>query len=238
MNREAFLEKAKASGFQITAEQLERFVIYSDTLAEFNSKMDITAVTEEDEWLDRHFIDSIIALNMIPFGEKSKVIDVGTGGGFPGIPLLIMRPDIQMTLLDAQQKRTVFLDACLKRMGLTANVMHSRAEDAARQPACREQYDLAVSRAVAATPVLMELMIPFVKVGGCAVAWKGPGIYEEIPAVTKASRILGGEAPEILKASIPGREEWQHVLLVIKKEHSTIKKYPRKAGIPGKQPLA
>ena len=170
--------------------------------------------------------------------EGARIIDVGTGAGFPGIPLLILRPDLKLTLLDAQAKRIHFLEGVLAQLGLTAATLHARAEDAARLPEHREAYDAAVSRAVAPSPVLQELTLPFVRVGGKAIAWKGPGAEEEWERAKRAAFVLGGALRPPEPAPVPGRPEWNHVLLISEKERPTPKAYPRKAGTPSKKPLA
>ena len=165
------------------------------------------------------------------------MIDVGTGAGFPGMPLLILRPDLRMTFLDALQKRIAFLQDALSRLGLTAQTLHARAEDAARLPEHREGYDAAVSRAVANAAVLEELTLPFLREGGLAIAWKGPGVQEELTAARHAAFVLGGTVRGVVPAPVPGRADWQHVLLLTDKTGKTPKAYPRKAGTPGKKPL-
>lgn len=226
------------AGIPAPEEAAEKLGIYHALLLEYNQRMDLTAVLEDGEIIDRHYIDSLLPLSMpgmIP--DAGNVIDVGTGAGFPGMMLALFRPDLSFTLLDAQQKRLTFLEAVLKETG-TKNVtlVHARAEDGARTPALREQFDLAVARAVAAMPVLAEYLLPYVKVGGKALCWKGPGALEELPQAAKAARILGGRLGEAIPAPIPGRD-WQHILLPVFKETPTPKKYPRKAGTPGKEPL-
>ena len=153
------------------------------------------------------------------------------------MPLLILRPDLQMTFLDALQKRISFLEDALNRLGLKATTLHARAEDAARMAAHREQYDAAVSRAVANAATLQELTLPFIKKGGISIAWKGPGVAEEMTAAKRAAFLLGGTIRGTVDAPIPRREDWAHVLLLTDKTGVTPKTYPRKAGTPGKKPL-
>ncbi len=227
-----------AAGIPAPDEAAEKLGIYHTLLLDYNQRMDLTAVLEESEIIDRHYVDSLLPLSMpgmIP--DAGKVIDVGTGAGFPGMMLALFRPDLSFTLLDAQQKRLTFLEAVLKETGAkNVTLVHARAEDGARNPALRGQFDLAVARAVAAMPVLTEYLLPYVKVGGKALCWKGPGAIEELPQASKAAKILGGRLGEAVPALIPGRD-WQHILLPVFKEASTPKKYPRKAGTPGKEPL-
>lgn len=215
---------------------LDRLARYHALLTEWNARIDLTAVLEPEEMVDRHYLDSAapLALDLIPQG--ARVIDVGTGAGLPGIPLCILRPDLRVTLLDAQRKRVTFLQAAIEALDLPAQAVHMRAEDAARDEAHREAYDVAVSRAVAATPTLLELTLPFVRVGGRAIAWKGPGLQAELEQARRAAHLLGGALEGVLDAPVPGRD-WQHVLLVCAKRQKTARQYPRRAGLPGKNPL-
>lgn len=215
---------------------LDRLARYHALLTEWNARIDLTAVLEPEEMVDRHYLDSAapLALDLIPQG--ARVIDVGTGAGLPGIPLCILRPDLRVTLLDAQRKRVTFLQAAIEALDLPAQAVHMRAEDAARDEARREAYDVAVSRAVAATPTLLELTLPFVRVGGRAIAWKGPGLQAELEQARRAAHLLGGALEGVLDAPVPGRD-WQHVLLVCAKRQKTARQYPRRAGLPGKNPL-
>ena len=238
MNKErliAGLEKMGV-GFDMTA--IERFEAFHAILDEYNKKMDLTAVLDEDERIDRHDLDSAAPLAQGLLAPAAKVIDVGTGAGFPGMPLLILRPDLDMTFLDALNKRIVFIEDALSRLGLKATTLHARAEDAARMPAHREMYDAAVSRAVASAAVLEELTLPFVKTGGMAIAWKGPGVQDELTAARRAAFVLGGTVRGVTPAPVPGREDWAHCLLITDKTGKTPKTYPRKAGTPNKKPLA
>ena len=215
---------------------LDRLARYHALLTAWNARIDLTAVLEPEEMVDRHYLDSAapLALGLIPQG--ARVIDVGTGAGLPGIPLCILRPDLRVTLLDAQRKRVTFLQAAIEALDLPAQAVHMRAEDAARDEAHREAYDVAVSRAVAATPTLLELTLPFVRVGGRAIAWKGPGLQAELEQARRAAHLLGGALEGVLDAPVPGRD-WQHVLLVCAKRQKTARQYPRRAGLPGKNPL-
>ena len=211
---------------------------YHALLLDWNSRMDLTAVTEEDEMIDRHYVDSLMALTvpgLIP--EKGTLIDVGTGAGFPGLPLALALPECSVTLLDAQRKRLDFLQAVIDDLGVTnVTLVHSRAEDGARKPECRERFDVAVARAVAPLAVLAEYLLPYVKVGGKAVCWKGPALADELMQGRRAAFLLGGRAEEPISCGIPGRD-WQHLLLPIHKTQKTARQYPRKSGTPGKSPL-
>lgn len=238
MNRERLTNGLDALGIAYDQAAIERFEAFHAILDEYNQKMDLTAVLDEDERVDRHDLDSAAPLAKGLLAAGAKVIDVGTGAGFPGMPLLILRPDLTMTFLDALAKRIAFLQEALTRLGLTATALHARAEDAARMGAHREQYDAAVSRAVASSATLQELTLPFVKTGGLAIAWKGPGVQEEMDAARRAAFVLGGTVRGVVPAPVPGREDWAHCLLITKKTGRTPKVYPRKAGTPNRKPLA
>ena len=237
MNRERLKNGLEKMGIAADAAALERFEAFHAILDEYNARMDLTAVLDEDERVDRHDLDSAAPLPHGLLAAGARVIDVGTGAGFPGMPLLILRPDLRMTFLDALKKRILFLQDALSRLGLQAEALHARAEDAARLPLYRGQYDAAVSRAVAAAPVLQDLTLPFLRQGGLSIAWKGPGLSEEMTAARRAAFLLGGTVRGILDAPVPGREEWAHVLLITEKTGKTPDIYPRRAGTPGKKPL-
>ena len=238
MNKERLIAGLETMGVAFNQTAIERFEAFHAILDEYNKKMDLTAVLDEDERIDRHDLDSAAPLAQGLLLPEAKVIDVGTGAGFPGMPLLILRPDLKMTFLDALNKRILFIEDALKRLGLTATTLHARAEDAARMPAHREMYDAAVSRAVASAAVLEELTLPFVKTGGAAIAWKGPGVQDELTAARRAAFVLGGTVRGVTPAPVPGRDDWAHCLLITDKTGKTPKTYPRKAGTPNKKPLA
>ncbi len=238
MNTERLTNGLTAMGVAFDQNAVDRFAAYCDILDEYNAKMDLTAVLSDDERIDRHFLDSAAPLAQGLIAPDAHIIDVGTGAGFPGVPLLILCPTLRMTLLDALAKRVNFLNDALARLGLTAATLHARAEDAARMPEHRAQYDVAVSRAVASAAVLQELTLPFVKTGGLSVAWKGPGVADELTAARRAAFVLGGTVRGVVPAPVPGRDDWNHVLLLTDKTGVTPKAYPRKAGTPNKKPLA
>ena len=238
MNRERLTSGLEMMGVAFDQTAIERFEAFHAILDEYNQKMDLTAVLDEDERIDRHDLDSAAPLAKGLLLPESKIIDVGTGAGFPGMPLLILRPDLKMTFLDALNKRILFLEDALGRLGLTATTLHARAEDAAKMPAHREMYDAAVSRAVASAAVLQELTLPFVKTGGTAIAWKGPGVQDEMVAAKRAAFVLGGTVRGVENAPVPRRDDWAHCLLITDKTGKTPKAYPRKAGTPNKKPLA
>ncbi|MBQ7886985.1 MAG: 16S rRNA (guanine(527)-N(7))-methyltransferase RsmG [Clostridia bacterium] len=238
MNKERLTSGLDALGIAYDQTAIERFEAFHAILDEYNQRMDLTAVLDEDERIDRHDLDSAAPLAQGLLLPNSKVIDVGTGAGFPGMPLLILRPDIEMTFLDALNKRILFLQDALGRLGLKATTLHARAEDAARMSEHREMYDAAVSRAVASAAVLQELTLPFVRQGGLAIAWKGPGVQEELTAAKRAAFVLGGTVRGVTPAPVPNRDDWAHCLLITDKTGKTPKTYPRKAGTPNKKPLA
>lgn len=232
------LERASARyGLPLDAKQIEKFGIYYRLLIEWNAKMNLTAITEPREVAVKHIVDSLTALRGIEERDSLHLIDVGTGAGFPGIPLKIVRPDLQLTLLDSLKKRVHFLETVVEALGLEgAECLHGRAEEAARQSALRERFDIAVSRAVARLPVLAEYLLPFVRIGGTAIALKGLHSEEEAKESERAVKILGGRAIESIPVALPGLSD-KRAVLVIKKERPTPKAYPRKAGKPAKEPL-
>ena len=232
------LERASALyGLPLDAKQIEKFGIYYRLLIEWNAKMNLTAITEPREVAVKHIVDSLTALRGIEERDSLRLIDVGTGAGFPGIPLKIVRPDLQLTLLDSLKKRVHFLETVVEALGLEGvKCLHGRAEEAARQSALRERFDIAVSRAVARLPVLAEYLLPFVCIGGTAIALKGLHSEEEAKEAERAVKILGGRAIESIPVALPGLSD-KRAVLVIKKERTTPKAYPRKAGKPAKEPL-
>ncbi len=211
---------------------------YHELLLDWNTRMDLTAVTDEAEMIDKHYVDSLSALavpGLIP--TKGSLIDVGTGAGFPGLPLALACPDLKVTLMDAQQKRLNFLQAVIDDLGVrNVTLVHARAEDGAQFPNHREKYDLAVARAVASLAVLSEYLLPYVKVGGQALCWKGPALADELTLGRKAAFLLGGTVGDAIPCAFPGRN-WEHQLLVMNKTQKTARQYPRKAGTPSKAPL-
>ena len=227
---------AQRMGIALDAQACERFARYYELLVEGNTRMNLTAVLEPEEAVDRHFLDCLapVAQGLLP--EGAKVVDVGTGAGFPGLPLLIARPDLKLTLVDALNKRLGFIQGVLDELGLQAEIVHMRAEDFSRKPEYREQYDIAAARAVAVVSPLMEYLLPCVRRGGFALCWKGPDISQEAEAARKAIFLLGGKARQPIGYEIPDRD-WQHNLFIVDKVSNTPKTYPRKAGTPSKSPL-
>ena len=214
----------------LSAEQLAQFETYYTMLADWNTRVNLTAITDPEGVAKKHFLDSLAAAPYLKTG--ANVADVGTGAGFPGLPLLILRPDLELTLMDSLQKRLTFLDAVLKELGLHATCVHARAEDAGQDPRYREQFDAALTRAVSALPVLAELTLPLVKVGGVSIAYKADAT-EELAQAGHALEVLHARAERIAIPSDYGARE----LVLLTKEAVTPKQYPRKAGTPSKNLL-
>ncbi|MBQ7036662.1 MAG: 16S rRNA (guanine(527)-N(7))-methyltransferase RsmG [Clostridia bacterium] len=222
-----------AFGITPTAEMIEKFALYEKLLLEWNEKMNLTAITAHDEVVNKHFVDSISCQSLLPKG--ATLADVGTGAGFPGLPLKIVRPDIKVTLIDALQKRLTFLDTVIEALGLSdIETVHLRAEDAGRTK-MRESFDAVTARAVANLPVLCEYCLPLVKKGGVFLALKGRDGAEEAKNSAKALKILGGKIEEIYDKSW---QDMEHVVIAVRKEGQTPSAYPRKAGKPQKSPIS
>ncbi len=214
----------------LTDEACDKFVAYYDLLIDWNTRMNLTAITEPEEVVKKHFYDSLAALLYLKDG--AKVADVGTGAGFPAIPLLIMNPTLKITLVDSLQKRITFLEEVLKTLQLSAECVHARAEDFGRDPKVRGRFDATVSRAVASLPVLLELTVPLLRVGGKAYCYKGD-VSEELKIAKSALHLLHCTAETVPLASDYGAR----TLVICTKNAPTPSTYPRKAGLPSKKPL-
>lgn len=226
---------AAGEGIALTDAMLGQFDRYAALLVEWNKKINLTAITDPEGILIRHFLDSLFLLTCTPLPEGGSLIDVGTGAGFPSLPCRIARPDLDVTLLDSLQKRLVFLGELTAALGIEAHCLHARAEEAGKLPAYREQYDLATARAVARLRELTEYCLPFVKVGGCFAALKGPDLEEEIAEAKPAIRLLGGEIEEVSEYTLP--DESGRTIVVIRKISQTPAKYPRIPAKIKKQPI-
>ena len=220
-------------------EGVSQLLLYHQLLCEWNTRMNLTGNTDLSVMLAAHYADSLAPLAIEGlFPQNARLIDVGSGAGFPGVPLAIARPDLRITLLDSLQKRVRFLEAVKEACGLAnVQVRWGRAEDAAHDDKLREQYDIAAARAVAPSHVLCELLLPFVRVGGKMVCYKGPAAEEELALAKRAAFLLGGGVPQVIPVSVTGEEEWKHCVLVSEKNKAAPAQYPRKAGTPQKKPL-
>lgn len=218
-------------------DKYNKFIKYKEMIQEWNEKVNLTAITEDEEIMKKHFIDCIKAFNFEYLREAKSIIDVGTGGGFPGIPIKIMNDNTEVVLLDALNKRLNFLNEVITELKLNnIRTIHGRAEDFARDKNYREKFDIATSRAVANMTVLSEFCMPYVKVGGYFLALKGPAIEEELKEAKNAIGTLGGKIEGIIEVEIED-SDMKHNLVIIKKVKATDMRYPRKAGVVTKKPL-
>ena len=234
-NIEKIVPVCESFGLTLDDTAKARLNTYGNMLVEWNEKMNLTAITEPEEVLYKHFLDCLLFFKNVDVKQGAKVIDVGTGAGFPGMVLKIARPDIELTLMDGLNKRLTFLNAVLDELKLTAKTVHSRAEDGGKNKDFREKYDIACARAVANLPVLCEYCIPFVKVGGQFVAMKGSAASEELAAAGNAYKILGCEKATIICENL--RENEARAFIVAKKVSQTPPKYPRMGGKIAKSAL-
>ncbi len=224
-------------GISLTGHQMDQFLRYYELLVEWNQKMNLTAITEYDEVMKKHFIDSLSLVKIYNVAKPVTVIDVGTGAGFPGLALKIAYPAFKVTLLDSLKKRVNFLNSVINELNLEdVEAVHGRAEDYAKPDKLREKFDLCVSRAVACFPVLSEYCIPFVKVGCHFISYKSGKAAEEISDAGNAIALLGGRVVNQVGFQLPD-SDIQRNLIMIEKVKKTPGKYPRKAGIPGKEPI-
>ena len=221
-----------------TEETLEKYRLYMEGIIEWNEKVNLTSITDKDEFIKLHFIDSIMSVPCEEFQKAKKIIDVGTGGGFPGIPLALAAPDKEFVLMDSLNKRIKIINQLCEEIGITnVTAVHARAEELAKNKAHRQKYDLCVSRAVANLSTLSEYCLPFIKQGGWFLSYKGPDTDKELADAKKAIKILGGQIDREELAALES-SGLEHKIIFIKKVKDTPAKYPRKAGTPAKEPLA
>lgn len=224
-------------GLNLTEDQISAFNKYYELLYEWNKKINLTAITEPKDVAIKHMVDSLSCFKADLFKENTSLIDVGTGAGFPGLPLKIFYPSLKLTLLDSLNKRVKFLQLVVDELGLKdVEVIHARSEEAARNKKYREKFDLATARAVARLPIICEYCLPFVKDGGTFIALKGRQYEEEATQAQKAIKVLGGEIADIMPVKLPEIDD-KRAVIYIKKIKSTPKTYPRKAGTPERNPI-
>lgn len=236
-NTDKFKSGLSDLGIELTEKQIDQFLTYYEILVEKNKVMNLTAITEFDEVIEKHFLDSLSLIKVKDLHNRTNVLDLGTGAGFPGIPLKIAFPELNITLMDSLNKRILFLQDVINELGLTdIEAVHGRAEEAARNKKYREKYDLCVSRAVANISTLSEYCLPFVKLGGQFISYKSGNIDEELDSAKKGIKILGGTITDVHKFDL-GENKQGRSFVIIDKNQPTPKTYPRKAGTPSKNPL-
>lgn len=233
-----FENKLKELGIVLNDEQKRQFDSFYELLVEWNKVMNLTGITEYEEVNEKHFVDSLSITKAIDMNYVDNLIDIGTGAGFPGIPLKIAFPHLKVVLLDSLNKRIKFLNTVIEELELIdIETIHGRAEDFAKQGEYREQFDLCVSRAVANLSTLSEYCMPYIHTGGMFIPYKSGEIEEEVTGAKKAVHVLGGKIEDVVKFQLPGTEIGRS-FVKIKKYQNTPKKYPRKAGLPAKEPIA
>lgn len=235
MQNNYFNDLLLKNNIKLTDKQIEQFEFFKNELISWNNKINLTRITEEKDIYTKHFFDSLVPCKYI--NENDKIIDIGTGAGFPGIPIKIYFPNIKITLLDSVNKKILYLEDIIKKHNFNnINVIHGRAEDVANNKEYRECYDVAISRAVANMSTLVEYLLPFVKVNGKVICMKGPNIIDELEKSKKAINILGGKIEDVYEYKLPDTDI-KYNLIIIKKEKETPAEYPRKAGMPSEKPL-
>lgn len=238
MNRiKTLMEGTKEIPVELTDDQFNKFLNFKELIKEWNEKIDITTIIEDEDMDIKHFLDSLSLVPTGLFDSEKKILDMGTGGGFPGVPLKIYNEDLDITLMDSLNKRIVFLQDVIDKLGFNKiQAIHGRAEELGRQKNHREAYDICVSRAVASMETLVEYCLPFVKPSGYFIAMKGPSPHEEVKRAEKGIKTLGGELVDYYNVKIP-KSDIEHSIVIIKKLKNTPKKYPRGGGKPRKNPL-
>ncbi|MEE1030543.1 MAG: 16S rRNA (guanine(527)-N(7))-methyltransferase RsmG [Ruminococcus sp.] len=235
---ESFVKGLEQLNIELSENQIQQFLKYYEMLVEWNKVMNLTAITEYEEVVAKHFLDSLASVKVCDFSKIKTVIDIGTGAGFPGIPLKIAFPQLNIVLLDSLNKRINFLNEVIRELGLQdIRCIHGRAEDFAKQKEYRENFDLCVSRAVANMSTLSEYCMPYVKVNGYFVPYKSGKIDEELEQAKKAVAVLGGKIEHVEKFQLLDTD-MERSFVVVKKQKATPKKYPRKAGMPSREPIA
>lgn len=239
MNPEFFIEALAKKNFKLSSKQKEQFSIYYQELIETNKKVNLTRITSEEDVYQKHFYDSVTPVLEFPdlFEGNKTLCDVGAGAGFPSLPIKILCPDLEVTIIDSLGKRLKFLESLVQKLELTnVTLVHSRAEDAGQNPALREKFDIVTARAVARMSVLGEYCLPLVKLDGYFVALKGPKADAELTEAKKAIKLLGGKTEKVVELKLPNSID-ERTLILVKKLSKTPKKYPRQAGTPNRKPL-
>lgn len=236
-NFDSFKIGLKELNISLNEEQLNQFLQYYELLIEWNKVMNLTGITEFNEVIEKHFLDSLCLVKIIPDLHNQKILDLGTGAGFPGVPLKIAFPELDIVLMDSLNKRIIFLNEVITKLNLKKIIaVHGRAEEMARKKEYRQQFDICVSRAVSNLSSLSEYCLPFVSLNGYFVSYKSAEIEKEVEQAKKAIFLLGGKLEEIVKFKLPCSDNGRS-FICIKKEKGTPKAYPRKAGTPSKKPI-
>lgn len=235
--REELVAKAKEMNIRIKPAQADKFQRYYELLIEWNEKINLTAITEPSEVIVKHFVDSLLVLKSVEIKQGAKMIDVGTGAGFPAVPIKIMRPDIEMTLLDGLNKRLKFLNLVGEEIGLDFICIHKRAEEAGRMKEMREKYDFAIARAVARMNTLCEYCIPLIKMKGKFIAMKGKILHEELDEAKRAIEIMGCNVKNVDNFVLPDEEKSERTIALLQKLSFTPKEYPRHGNKISKDPI-
>lgn len=225
----------KSADIDINKEQCEKFQIYYEMLLNYNKRINLTSITESDKIIEKHFLDSILILKYVDIPKGANIADVGTGAGFPGVPLKIIRPDIELTLMDSLNKRIVFLEDLCSKLEIDVDAVHIRAEEAGQDLVFRKSFDIVTARAVAKMSVLSEYCIPLAKEKGIFLAMKGPSVDEELNSAKSAISMLGGKIKKVEEFTLPCGDERR--LVIIDKVSKTPPKYPRNGGLISKNPI-